>query len=109
MKTRLDVVEGAFRVLGIKAEDESLTADQIAYAGGVLDGLFAELSFHAPVTWWPDQIEDAVQVSLSRLLASEIAPAYQVPAEPRAVPFARVMAVMRGDNRVNRTTEPEYF
>ena len=83
MKTKLDVVEGAFRVLGIKAEDESLTADQIAYAGGVLEGLFAELSIHAPVTWWPDQIEDASANALARLLASEIAPAYQVQSEPR--------------------------
>lgn len=109
MKTRLDVVDMAFRVLGIRAEDEGLSADQLAYAGGVLDGLFAELSFHAPVTWWPDQIEDAAAVALARLLAADIATAYDVRAEPRAVAYARLMAVMRGDTRTTAATEPEYF
>jgi hypothetical protein len=112
MKTRQDVVDMAFRRLGIKAEDESLTADQSAYAGDVLEGLFAEMSLHAPMTWWPDQIEDAVAVPLAALLAAEIGPSYGVDGGPRSRAYARVMAVIMPDNRASAdrpTGEAAYF
>lgn len=102
MKTRRDVVELAFRRLGIKAEGEALSADQAQYAGDVLESLHAELSVHCPVTWWPDQIGDAEAVALANLLATEIGPSYDVPTEPRARAFARLLAVMRPDNRVEQ-------
>ena len=109
MKTRLDVIELAFRALGIKAEDESLSADMQSYAGSVLDALHAEMSVGTALTWWPDQIEDAVSVPLARLLAAEIAPSYGVAFEPRPRALARVLAVIRPDNRAVPPTEPEYF
>lgn len=109
MKTRLDVVELAFRRLGIKAEDEGLTADQISYASDMLDMLHAELAADALMSWWPDQIEDQVAIALGNLLAVEIGPSYSVATEPRGRAFARVMAAMRRDNRTEIATEPLYY
>lgn len=99
MKTRQDVIEFAFRRLGIKSEDEGLSADQQAYASDVLDGLHAEMSIRAPMTWWPDQIDDAVAVALGNLLAAEIGPSYATDGGNRATAYARVMAAILPDNR----------
>lgn len=93
--TRLDVIEQAFRRLGIKAEDEALSADQLAYAGNTLDALYAEIRRHAPMNWWPDDIPSESFIPLANLLASEIGPAYEVPTEPRSRAYMRLMAVMR--------------
>ena len=109
MKTRLDVVEFAFRRLGIKAEDESLSADQLAYAGSVLDGIHSELTRRGHLPWWPDQIEDGVAVALGNMLAAEIGPSYSVVSEPRAAAFARLMASMRQDNRADAPEQPVYY
>jgi len=43
-KERLDVINRAMRRIGVKAEDEALTADQFANASEVLDTLLAELA-----------------------------------------------------------------
>ena len=56
MATRADIIDHAFRRLGIKAEDEALTADQERYAGDVLDALYDEVSAEAPVSWWPNDV-----------------------------------------------------
>lgn len=112
MKTNQDVIEAAFRRLGIKAEGEGLSADQNAYAEQVLESLHHELSIEAPQTWFPERIEDAAFVPLSNLLAAEIGPAYGVPVEPRSRPFARLMAVVRPDNRLaadKPTGQAAYF
>lgn len=109
MKTRLDVVDLAFRRLGIKAEDEALSADQAKYAGDVLDGLYAEMSITVPVTWWPDRIEDPVAVALGNLLAVDLGPSYGVAVEPRGRALARVLAVMRPDTRFELPQEVQYY
>jgi hypothetical protein len=99
MKTSLDVIEQAFRRLGIKAEDEALTADQMAYANQTLEALMVELREHMPLDGWPDAIPDRAFVPLSNMLASEIGPSYSVPSEARTVAYVRLMAVMRPDDR----------
>lgn len=115
MKTSLDVIDQAYRRLGIKAEDEQLTADQRAYAGTTMDGLHAELSTILPLPWWPDMIPDAVFLPLANLLAVELAPAYEIATEPRGRAFARLMAVLRPDDRPPyepvpyRDYSPEWF
>lgn len=109
MKTRLDVIELAFRRLGIKAEDEALSADQEAYASDVLDALHSELSVTIPMTWWPDDIEDAVAVALGNLLAVEIGPSYEVATESRGRALTRLLAVMRPDTRLEPPTEAQFY
>ena len=111
MKTNLDVIEQAFRRLGIKAEDESLTADQRAYAETTLDALAVEIAEEAPVQWFPDNIPDKVFIPLANLLAAEIGPSYSVPAEPRARAMLRLFAVIRPDDRDPDaiSAEPVYY
>lgn len=99
MKTNSDVIEQAYRRLGIKAEDEALTADQRAYAEATLEALAAELRESGPVTWFPDRIPQNVFIPLANLLAAEIGPAFSVPVEPRGRAYMRLMAVMRPDDR----------
>lgn len=109
MKTRADVIEQAFRRLGLKAADEALTADMAAYGGDMLDALHAELVEHAPMPWWPTQIPDQVFIPLANLLATEIGPAYMVAVEPRARSMIRLMAVLRPDDRKDATAEARYY
>jgi hypothetical protein len=95
----LALIEQAFRRLQIKAEDEALTADQLAYAGATLIGLHAELSKAAPMTFWPNAIPQELLIPLGNLLAVEIGPSYGVAVEARGKALARVMAVIRPDDR----------
>lgn len=107
----LAVIEQAFRRLGIKSEDEALTADQRAYADATLDALHAELSQAAPMPFWPTEIPQALVIPLANLLAVEIGPSYGVAVEPRGRPLARVMAVIRPDDRSewDRFQSPIYY
>lgn len=109
--TTLAVIEQAFRRLGIKAEDEALTADQRAYADATLTALHAELSKVAPMTFWPSDIPQELVIPLANLLAVEIGPSYGVAVEPRGRPLARVMAVIRPDDRDEwtRFDSPVYY
>jgi hypothetical protein len=109
MATAADVIELAFRRLGIKAEGEDLTADQAAYADAVMRSVWAEINTTAPVGWWPDDVPADALVPLANLLAAEIGPSYGVPSEPRGQAMIRLLAVIRLDNRTDKPTDPQYF
>lgn len=100
MATRTDVIERAFRILGVKAEDEALTADQYANGGDVLDSLFAELENEYAISWTLDTTPDVSFQPLGLLLAVELAGEYGRP-RPASRPAAwrRFMATVRSDNR----------
>lgn len=98
--TRLDVVTRALRRIGVAAEDEAPTADQIANAGAVLDSLFAELQGEATITWTLETTPAVSFVPLANLLAVEMAPEYGQPApEGRPRAWRRLMATIRSDER----------
>lgn len=99
MKTRLDVINRAMRRLGVKAEDENLTADQITSVGEVFDALIAELNNEVPLNFTSASVPDRVFIPLANLLAVEVAPDYGIPASSRGAAFARVLAVLRPDDR----------
>jgi hypothetical protein len=103
MPTRLDVIERAFRILTVKAEDESLTADQLANGGAVLDSLFAELGNEATISWTLDTTPQVSFQPLARYLAVELAPEYPPAVAPttRGLAWRRLMATIRSDNRVD--------
>lgn len=109
MPTRADIVEMAFRRLGLKAEDQEITADQFAYASGVLDALHAEVSETAPVPFWPDGVTDTAALGMASLLAAELGPSYMVPSEPRGRAMARLLAAIRSDTREDQNAEARYF
>jgi hypothetical protein len=98
-RTRLDVIEAAFRHLGIKAEDQGLSADEQAWANAALEGIYAELEGETAVPFLLDTVDDAAFPALSRLLATEIGQSYGVPTETRGRAFMRLLAVIRPDNR----------
>lgn len=100
MATRLDVIERAFRIIGVKAEDEGLTADQLANGGDVLDSIFAELGNEATISWTLDTTPTMSFQPLAMLLAVELAGEYsaQKPTT-RGLAWRRLMATIRSDNR----------
>lgn len=103
MPTRLEVINRAFRILGVKAEDEALTADQVANGGNVLDSLFAELGNEATIAWTLDTTPEMSFQPLARYLAVELAPEYPpaVPPTTRGLAWRRLMATIRSDDRVD--------
>jgi len=108
MKTRFDVIERAFRRLGMKAEDQALSADEEAFGGATFDALVEEIGEHSYVTWGSDAIPEHVFIPLSNLLAVEMGQAYQIPVEPRTIPYRRLKAVLRLDDREDRSG-PVYY
>lgn len=102
MKTRLDIVERALRSLRVLAQDEPPTAEMLAQAGTVLDGIFAEINAMRPgVPFDPRTgVPDEALVPLAQLLAAEIAPDYgEPPAVSRARAWLRVRALYVADDR----------
>lgn len=100
MKTRLDVINRAMRRIGVKAEDENLTADQITSVGEVFDALIEELNTEVSLTFTSESVPDEVFIPLANLLAIEVAPDYGVsPMTTRGTAFGRVLAVLRPDDR----------
>lgn len=108
MKTRFDVIEQAFRRLGMKAEDQALSGDEKAFGGATFDALIEEIGEHSYLTWDNDAIPERVFIPLANLLAVEMAQAYQIPVEPRTIPYRRLKAVLRMDDREDRS-EPVYY
>jgi hypothetical protein len=110
MPTRRDVIDMAYRRLGIKAEDQPLSADQMAFGGSVLDALWEEVRRHAPDVMWPlADVPSQYFLPLAHVLAAELAPSFGVAARPRAVEFTRLLAAIRPDNRQTDDDGPRYY
>jgi hypothetical protein len=111
MPTRRDVIELAYRCLGIKAEDQPLSADEVAFGGSVLDGLWEEVRRHAPDMLWPlADVPNQYFLPLAYVLAAELAPSFGVASRPRGLEFARLMAAIRPDNRPAEPDDgPRFF
>lgn len=109
-KTSSDVINQAFRRLGIKAENVALSADEMAYGKSVLDGIFAEISETVDTSAWTvETVPDEYFVALANYLAMEIAPAYSVaPMRMKGGEFLRLMALLRPDNRTD-IAEATYY
>lgn len=100
-RTKEEIATRALRLLGVCASDEPPSADQMASALAVLDGIFAELRSEAQPTW--DIVTgtppEAV-VPLANWLAAELAGEYGVAAPmTRARAKLRLLAVVRPDDR----------
>lgn len=106
MKTGLDVVNRAFRRLGVKAEDEALTADQIANGTEALETLVAELDARAltayvsPLALSATDVSEEYFLPLVNILAAELAPEYSAQAPmTREAAILRLFSVMFPDDR----------
>jgi hypothetical protein len=104
-KTRLDVVTRAHRRLGVLAQDETLTADQIATGGEVLEGLIGEIESvqGLSLAWDADSVPDGLFLPVAYLLAVDLAPEYEVPPrDTRARLIAQIRAAELPDDRADR-------
>lgn len=109
MATRIDVITRAMRRLGIVADDEVLTADQMANAGDVLDSLFVEAGREAPMPFDLNNTPSESYAALANYLAAEMAAEYGVTApDTPARAKLRFVASVRPDNRMDIAT-PEYY
>lgn len=114
MKTRLDVINRAFRQIGVKSEDEALTADQIANGGEVLDALFAEVSKRALDTHGQglgfnlSAVPDEAFLPLANLLAVDLAGDYSVaPKMTRGTAMLQFFSVEFPDDRA--AADPVFY
>lgn len=108
-KTRLEVVQQAHRRLGVLSVDEEPTDDQFVYASDTLDAVFEECKTVQGMafTWALDAVPDAAFLALSNLLAVEIAPHYEVAAEPRHRAMGRLRAYAFPDDRPDERDSDE--
>lgn len=103
-KTRADVIAQALRRLGIISANETADADAENFAGDTLDALFEELqgAQGITITWTLNTTPDNAFLALSNLLAVEIAPHYEIAAEPRSRALGRFRATQISDDRADR-------
>lgn len=108
MTTRLEIIQLAFRRIGVASEDETITSDQEAYGGGVLDSIYAEIAAESYPLWSLAAVPAATAHPLANLLAVEIAPAYsrQAP-QTRGQAWRRVMAQVRRSNIDEAVEKPD--
>ena len=96
MQTRRDVIELAFRRIGIVGEDEPATADQYASADALLRQIEAEID--APD--WSAGFPDNVSYQVAMLLGVDLAQAFSVaPKDRRGRALIRLRAVTNPDDR----------
>lgn len=98
MTTAQTIVERAFRKIGVKAEDEGLTADQLAHGldtlnqmmhGWELWGIDTNHVDMASSTTFP--LAAKFEQGTVHLLAAELSPDYQAPANFDADQFLRLI------------------
>lgn len=100
-KTKNEVIAQAHRELSILSVDEDPSADQITYAGAVLDSLFAELKevHEMPFTWTLEETPDAAFIPLGLCLAADIQRHYTLNLVRRSRAIARMRAYAFPDDR----------
>lgn len=103
MPTKTDVINTALRRIQVLSADEPADKDMIAYAGSLLDGVFAEVNEVQGMafTWALDATPAAAHLPLAYLLAVEVAPHYGRPAEPRSRAMGRLRAYAFPDDRTD--------
>lgn len=108
MTTRAEIIQLAFRRLGIAAEDETITADQASYGGTILDSVYAEIAAENHPLWFLTDVPPQAVHPLANLLAVELAPSYARPApDARGRAWRRVMAVVRRSNIDEAVEKPD--
>lgn len=113
MATRNDVITSALRFIGVVADDEPATAEQLAVATSVLTGILTEAEIEGPTGMVPadDVIEDRSADALAEFLGASLAPRYGKPS-PVGRPAAarRFWSTVRADSRTAvDAREDRYF
>lgn len=109
MPSKRDVIERAFRFLGVVADDEAMTAAQEANGDALLDSLYEEITAESPPYWTTDDVPAGVATHLAMALAADLASTYAAPAPmSRGAALLRVYATIRPDDRAE-VPGVEYF
>lgn len=116
MATARDLVEGAFRKIGVMAEDEALTADQAAHGVNVLNRMVSGWELQGVTVGWretaiseevdlPSNLHEAVIFCLAERLGPDYArPAPDATRHFRAIQAAYlIMPKMQPDSVLTRT------
>lgn len=102
MATKRDVIERAFRFLGVVADDEAMTANQEANGDALLDSLYLEITAEAPPSWTIEDIDAQAATFLAMALAADLAPQYA-----RSAPMSRGSALIRLYGTIRPDDRPE--
>lgn len=109
MPTKRDVVERAFRFLGVVADDEAMTAAQEANGTALLESLYAEMEVEAAPYWTIDDIPAGAATFVAMALAADLAPTYGAAAPmSRGSALLRVYGTSRPDDR-ETITRAEFY
>jgi hypothetical protein len=109
MVTKVDVIRRAFRMLGVVADDEAMTATQNAAGEDLLEAIMAEIEAEAPPSFTIEDVPQESATALARLLAFDLAPEYSAqPPMTRGQAMIRLLGSIRPDDRQD-ITEPEFF
>lgn len=102
MATERDVIERAFRFLGVVADDEAMTAAQEANGSALLASLYDEIFAESPPYWTVDDVPAGVATHLAMALAADLAPTYGAAAPmSRGSALLRVYGTIRPDDRAS--------
>ena len=109
MPTKRDVIERAFRFLGVVADDEAMTAAQEAGGAALMDSLYEEITAEIPPFWTVDDVPAGAATFLSMALAADLAPAYGAKAPVgRGSALLRLYGTLRPDDR-EEIAAPGYY
>ncbi len=101
--TRQDVIRAALEHLGILATGEPAPGEVLNHADDALTRVCDEFTVTQGVPLDGEQTTPGLGHALSRLLAAEIAPHYELASEPRHRATARVRAYLLRDDRSIRS------
>lgn len=109
MATERDVIERAFRFLGVVADDEAMTAAQEANGAALLASIYDEIFSESPPYWTVSDVPAGVATPLAMALAADLAPTYGAAAPmSRGSALLRVYGTIRPDDR-SSIPGVEYF
>ena len=109
MPTQRDVIERAFRFLGVVADDEAMTASQESNGTALLESLYAEMENEAPPYWTIDEIPAGAATFVAMALAADLSTMYPgTPPMSRGAALLRVYGTSRPDDRPEIVL-PEYY
>lgn len=102
-QTRTDMIQSAYEHLGLVGVGTNVEAHEVNLASKALDALVEGLTVEHGLTM-PDDLDatpNGLARALFRLLAVDIAPSFQTPAEPRSRAVMRVRSYLLSDDRAN--------
>lgn len=109
MATRADVINKALEKAGLTPLGEAADADQAAYAGELLDDAWEELQdvHGVAVAWDLTAVPAGALVPLANLVAVDISPRFNRPAERRATALVRLLAILVPNDAEDRRDTDE--